>query len=74
MKIKQLYVCELCHTEYNTKEKAAFCEKSHKPIQAVKEERYVSIKDNAKGFPIRVVLTTKDGSAAIYRYEGDAKS
>ena len=46
MKMKQLYVCELCHTE----------------------------KDNAKGFPIRVVLTSADGSTAIYRYEGDAKS
>lgn len=72
MKVKQLYVCELCHKEYNRKEEAATCEKMHKIPKEITSIRHVSHKDNAKSFPIRIMITMTDGTKAVYRYDKEA--
>ena len=33
MKEKVLYTCEICHTDWNAKEKAINCEKSNREIE-----------------------------------------
>ena len=69
MKERKLYVCEICNAEYNAKEKAIACEKSHKKIKEVKATQYVHSSANAKGFPMRISLTMTDGSVATYKYD-----
>lgn len=72
MKVKQLYVCELCHKEYNKKEEAETCEKMHRIPKEIASVRHISYKDNAKRFPILVTIIMTDGTKAVYRYDKEA--
>lgn len=72
MKVKQLYVCELCHKEYNKKEEAETCEKTHRIPKEIASVRHISYKYNAKGFPTLVTITMTDGTKAVYRYDKEA--
>ena len=53
--------------EYNDKAKAQRCEKGHcKPIEIVKS-RYLSIKDNQKGYPLEITVKMSDGTEQKYK-------
>lgn len=61
------YICEICGTEYNEKMKAQKCEKGHcKPVEIV-NARYLSISNNAKGYPDRITVKMADGTEQIYK-------
>lgn len=67
MKEVKHYICEICGTEYNDKSKAQQCEKGHcKPIEIVKS-RYLSIKDNQKGYPLEITVKMSDGTEQKYK-------
>ena len=61
MKEIRHYICEICGTEYKDKESCKSCEKGHiKPLKIVKE-KYISIKNNAGGYPISLDIEMTDG-------------
>lgn len=67
MKEKQLFVCELCNTEYTDKKKAKLCEDSHKTKFKIKNMRYVAMNNYRSGFPVTVTLEAEDGSIKTYK-------
>lgn len=67
MKEIKHYVCEVCGTEYNEKLKAQKCEKGHKKPIRMSDCRYLSIKDNEKGYPISIKIVMEDGTEQIYK-------
>lgn len=67
MKEIKLYVCEVCHTEYNDKLKANSCEKSHKKSIKIAGSRYVSKSQNETGYPVAVEIVMEDGRVVTYK-------
>lgn len=65
MKIRTLYSCELCHTDYADEKKAVECEKSHKKIKKVltDKSKYHSMGD----YPDTVRVIFADGSEMLYK-------
>ncbi|MFI3171741.1 MAG: hypothetical protein R3Y09_06720 [Clostridia bacterium] len=66
MKEKKLYTCEICYEDYNDKEKAIQCEKSHKKAKGISKCSYLSIGHNATGYPNKVVIEFEDGEKIVY--------
>lgn len=67
MKEVKHYICEICGTEYNKKNKAAMCEKGHcKPVEIVKS-RYLKFDDNRKGYPLEITVKMADGTEQKYK-------
>ena len=63
MKIKKLYTCDICRTDYSDKEKAVQCRKSQKQIIEIKDTRY-----SANGaYPHKILVKFKDGHEIWYR-------
>ena len=60
---KELFTCDICHTDFNSKDKAVACEKSHKKVEEVKDMR---IRPNEK-YPDKVLLKFADGHEIWYR-------
>lgn len=61
------YICEICGTEYNDKTKAQHCEKGHcKPLEIIKA-RYLSVGNNAKGYPLEITVKMADGTEQKYK-------
>ena len=56
MKELKLYQCEICNTQYASKQYAEECEKSHKIIKAVVPLKYRSLKSNPEGYPDSVKI------------------
>lgn len=57
MKIKTMYTCEVCGTNYEDKNKAEGCEKTHKVGLEIERADYLpyNSRDNDfKGFPLRI--------------------
>lgn len=48
---KELFTCDICHTDFNSKEKAIACEKSHKKC-VIEDYRYRANED----IPDRILL------------------
>lgn len=67
MKEVKKYICEVCGTEYNEKQKCAQCEKSHKKIGNIKKARYLNVSQNAQGYPITVDIEFEDGCVVTYK-------
>lgn len=67
MKIVEHYVCEICGTEYDDKERCARCEYWH--IRPVKIEgmQHVPLKQDPYGYPLSVDIEMEDGK--IIKYE-----
>lgn len=67
MKKVEHYICEICGTEYNDKNKAQTCEKGHcKPIEIVRAH-YLSLANNYKGYPNNITVKMADGTEQIYK-------
>lgn len=63
MKIKKLYTCDICGTDYADKENAAKCEKLHKLVSEIKDTRY-----SAKyAYPHKILVKFKDGHEIWYK-------
>ena len=67
MKEQKLYVCDYCGTQYKEKTVCQQCEKGHvKPVE-IKDCKYISMKDNLKGYPTQVHFKMADGTVQIYK-------
>lgn len=64
MKEIKLYRCEICGTQYNDKEKAKKCEKSHITDFKVTDMKFKPYTVDESGFPIKIEITTPDGQRA----------
>lgn len=58
MKEVKHYICDICHTEYNSKCQCEQCEKSHKNISQTQ---------NKKGYPHKIDVEFEDGSVLTYK-------
>lgn len=58
---KQLFTCDICHTDFNDKEKAIECEKGHS-IPNIKECYFRPHQTQ----PDRITMKFVDGSEVIY--------
>ncbi len=67
MKEIKHYVCEICHTEYNEKQKAIDCERKHcKPLEIL-GAKYLSLAQNMKGYPTSISVKMADGTIQTYK-------
>lgn len=67
MKTLNLYQCEICGTKYNDEATAATCESGHlQPVKIVSAQ-FRSIKNDATGFPMRVVLEMSNGEEVQFK-------
>lgn len=69
MKIKTMYTCEVCGTDYKEQCRAEQCEKSHRVDIEIARADYLPIGyDNSlKGFPVRILMKAKDGTSMLYK-------
>nr|DAM62634.1 MAG TPA: Cytochrome C' [Herelleviridae sp.] len=67
MKQKILYTCEVCHTDYETEERAMECENGHKKQLKIVGASYNRIDIVPYGFPIDIKVESENGSSATYR-------
>ncbi len=67
MKEVKHYICEICGTEYNNKDRCVNCEKGHcKPVK-IKGAKYLSLDRNAKGYPTSIHVEMEDGQVIAYK-------
>ena len=67
MKRIELYVCEVCSTQYKSKDEADRCEKSHYTPQKIIHCRYLPFNEVEKGYPVRIDVQFEDGAVLRYR-------
>lgn len=67
MKEVKHYVCEVCGTEYNDKQRCQECEKNHKKIKKITFVKYQSISMNEAGYPISITVEMDDGKEFIFK-------
>lgn len=61
MKVKKLYTCEICKTDYASPEKAFECEKNHKLLEtATIVGVYKSMNSIKEGIPTKIRVKFKD--------------
>ena len=61
MKVKKLYTCEICKTDYASPEKAFECEKNHKLLEtATIVGVYKSMNAIKEGVPTKIRVKFKD--------------
>ena len=59
MKEIKHYVCDICHTEYNDKNKCKQCEEHHCKVKEFKGARYISFDGIANGIEEAIALEIK---------------
>lgn len=67
MKKIDLYQCEHCKTQYNSKDKALECEKSHRHPKKIEKSIWIPMKDNKRGYPTRISVLMDDGEIVTYK-------
>ena len=66
MKKIDLYVCEICGTQYKEKAKCQECEKTHvRPVQII-DEKYMAKNCNGE-YPIYIMVKMEDGKTITYK-------
>lgn len=60
---KELFTCDICRTDFNSKEKAIACENSHEMAEKVKDMRFRPNENH----PDKVLLKFTDGIEIWYR-------
>ena len=66
MKQVNLFVCEVCGTQYKEKQKCRDCEKSHvRPVQ-ITGEKYMPKLCNGE-YPVHISVRMTDGKTITYR-------
>lgn len=66
MKKLELYVCEKCGTQYNSKVQCEQCEKGHKADLNITGLRYISYAQDKTGLPVAIDVTV---NGKTYRYK-----
>ena len=67
MREMKQYVCEGCGTPYADKTKAQECEKNHKAVTTVLQQRFLPKSSDASGYPIRITVKMADGKEVVYK-------
>lgn len=60
---KKLYTCDICHTDYLSKEDATKCEKFHSACLEISDIRYVA----HNKYPANIEIEFADGTKHWYR-------
>ena len=66
MKEKILYVCDICGTEYLTKEEAQKCEENHVETLEIVDCEFVRKAFMNDGFPTKITVKSEDGTERTY--------
>ena len=70
MKMRVLYTCQYCYTDYADMELAKACEENHKSIKESNiVEIYRSKASVPDGFPIKILIKNEQGHNVSYRRE-----
>lgn len=60
---KKLYTCDICHTDYASKEDAKRCEKKHSACLEIHDTRYIALCK----YPAKIEIVFADGTKHWYR-------
>lgn len=60
---KELYTCDICHTDYAKKEDALKCENGHKMAKFITDYECVAHSD----YPYKILVTFDNGESEWYR-------
>ena len=74
MKIRILYLCEGCRTEYSNKEDAINCERTHEQSLTISNKKYLGYKNDHNMFPVKIQVANDDGRTCWYRRVKDSDS
>lgn len=67
MKIRTLYTCEICHTDYNNESDAVNCERTHMQKLSIVESKYLGYHLDHSTFPIRIKIKNDNGDTIWYK-------
>ena len=67
MKKLELYQCDVCGTQYKSKEDCTKCEKGHPKELQIVGARYLSLAQDKSGMPITITIPGPDGRKYIYK-------
>lgn len=64
---REYYVCEICRTEYSVFKEKEKCEKGHKKPTGIVGADWLSIKQEASGYPNKMHILMNNGEVIIYK-------
>lgn len=67
MKKLELFQCEVCGTQFKSKEECERCEKGHPKELHIVKARYLSRTQDATGMPASITLVGPDGRHYTYK-------
>lgn len=60
---KEMYVCDICHTDYHNEKDALLCEKSHLKCVKITDTKYYALFK----LPYKIEVEFSDGTKRWYR-------
>ena len=66
MKKIQLFVCEICGTQFSSEKEAERCEKHHRIPKSFVKSQYRCCNASADGYPDRIEIKFDDGKVLQY--------
>ena len=60
MKIRTLYCCEYCHTDYANEDDAINCERSHRQSLTITDARYLGFNVDHCSFPAKIKVSSSE--------------
>lgn len=66
MKSLQLYVCDICGTQYKDKEECKMCESGHMKAMKIHDMMFDACRKNVVNYPDKVQLEMSDGKKIWY--------
>ncbi len=67
MRKLELYQCDVCGTQYKSKEDCVKCEKSHPKELRIIDARYLSLAQDKSGMPVTITVSGTDGKKYTYK-------
>ena len=67
MKTHEIYECEICESEFLTKEEAKECEEGHTLAEVIERQRYYPHSRNSR-YPDELIVSMDDGTHARYSF------
>lgn len=67
MKKLEFFQCEVCGTQFKSKEECAKCEKGHRKEVCIVKARYLPYTHDGSGMPTAITLAGPDGRHYTYK-------